>query len=113
MGMPNSIYRIMAATVMVGSDSVLITVSYILILREVIGLSSRDAHLKSFGTCGSHIGVILLFYTPGLFSFYTQRWGQRTPVDLHILMADLYLLVPPMLNPLIYRMRTKISGSRC
>ncbi|XP_009708150.1 PREDICTED: olfactory receptor 52K2-like [Cariama cristata] len=103
---PNSIYGITAATVVVGSDSILITVSYMLILREVIGLS-REARLKSFSTCGSHIGVILLFYTPGLFSFYTQRWGQSIPAHLRILMADLYLLVPPMLNPLIYGMRTK------
>ncbi|NXW35046.1 O52J3 protein, partial [Phaetusa simplex] len=104
---PNSIYRITAATIMVGLDSILIAVSYVLILREVIALSSREAHLKTYSTCGSHIGVILLFYMPGLFSFYTQRWGQRIPAHLHILMADLYLLVPPMLNPLIYGTRTK------
>lgn len=104
---PNSIYGITVATVMVGLDSTLIAVSYMLILREVIGLSSREAHLKSYGTCGSHISVILLFYTPGLFSSYTQRWGQRIPAHVRILMADLYLLVPPMLNPLIYGMRTK------
>nr|XP_013811047.1 PREDICTED: olfactory receptor 52K2-like [Apteryx mantelli mantelli] len=104
---PNNIYGITAATVVVGSDSILIAVSYMLILRAVMGLSSKEARLKSFGTCGSHICVILLFYTPGLFSFYTQRWGQSIPVHLHILTADLYLLVPPMLNPLIYGMRTK------
>ncbi|NWX40197.1 O52K1 protein, partial [Steatornis caripensis] len=103
----DNIYGITAATIVVGSDFILITVSYVLVLREVIGLSSREARLKSFNTCGSHISVILLFYTPGLFSFYTQRWGQRIPAHLHILMADLYLLVPPMLNPLIYGMRTK------
>ncbi|NXV86445.1 O52R1 protein, partial [Calonectris borealis] len=97
---PNSIYGITAATVVVGSDSILIAASYMLILREVIGLSSRKARLKSFDTCGCHIGIILLFYTPGLF-FYTQCWGQRIPAQLHILMADLYLLVPPMPHPSI------------
>ncbi|XP_074429095.1 olfactory receptor 52K2-like isoform X1 [Larus michahellis] len=104
---PNSTYSITAATTMVGLDSILIAVSYVLILREVIGLSSREARLKTYGTCGSHVGVILPFYTPGLFSFYSQCWGQRIPAHLHILRADLYLLVPPMLNPLIYRIRTK------
>ena len=109
---PNSIYGVTVATVVVGSDSMLIAVSYILILREVIGLSSREARLKSFSTCSSHIGVILLFYMPGLFSSYAQRWGQNIPANLDILMADLYLLVPPMLNPLIYGMRTKVIRER-
>ncbi|XP_010214744.1 PREDICTED: putative olfactory receptor 52P1 [Tinamus guttatus] len=104
---PNNIYGITAATVVVGSDSILIAISYMLILRAVMGLSSKEARLKSFGTCSSHICVILLFYTPALFSFYAQRWGQSIPVHLHILMADLYLLVPPMLNPLIYGMRAE------
>ncbi|XP_032855275.1 olfactory receptor 52K2-like [Tyto alba] len=109
---PNSIYGLTAATAVVGSDSILIAVSYVLILREVIGLSSREARLKSFGTCGSHIGVILLFYVPALFSFYTQRWGQSIPAHIHILMADLYVLVPPTLNPLIYGMKTESIRER-
>ncbi|XP_054830522.1 olfactory receptor 52P1-like [Eublepharis macularius] len=104
---PNNIYGITAATFVVGSDSIFIAVSYALILRAVMGLSSKEARLKSFGTCGSHICVILVFYTPGLFSFYTQRWGHNIPTHVHILLADLYLLVPPMLNPIIYGMKTK------
>ncbi|KFP85861.1 Olfactory receptor 52K1, partial [Apaloderma vittatum] len=108
----NNIYGITFATIVVGSDSILITVSYMLVLREVTGLSSREAYLKSFSTCGSHITVILLFYTPGLFSIYSQLWGQSIPTHLHILMADLYLLVPPMLNPLIYGIRTKLIRER-
>ncbi|KAM9020771.1 olfactory receptor 52J3-like [Ara ararauna] len=86
---PNSIYGIMAATIMGGHT----------------GLSSMEACLKSFGTCGSYTGVILLFYLPELFSFYTQHWGQSIPVCLHILVAALYLMVLPMTSPLIYDMR--------
>ncbi|NWI11317.1 O52M1 protein, partial [Crypturellus soui] len=104
---PNNIYGLTAATVVVGSDSILIAASYTLILRAVMGLSSKEARLKSFGTCSSHVCVILLFYMPGLFSFYAQRWGRSIPEHLHILVADLYLLVPPMLNPLIYGMRAE------
>uniref|UniRef100_G3U4A2 G-protein coupled receptors family 1 profile domain-containing protein n=1 Tax=Loxodonta africana TaxID=9785 RepID=G3U4A2_LOXAF len=104
---PNNIYGITAATLVVGTDSICIAVSYTLILRAVLGLSSKEAKAKIFGTCGSHLGVILLFYTPGLFSFYTQRFGQHVPRHIHILLADLYLVVPPMLNPIIYGMKTK------
>lgn len=103
---PNSTYGITAATIMVGLDSILIAASYLLILREVTGLSSVKARLKSFGTCGSYTGVILLFSLPRLF-FYTRHWGQSIPVHLHILAGDLHLMVPPMTNPLIYGMRTR------
>nr|CAI9692101.1 unnamed protein product [Rangifer tarandus platyrhynchus] len=104
---PNNIYGITAATLGVGTDSICIAISYALILRAVLGLSSKEVRAKTFGTCGSHLGVILLFYTPGLFSFYTQRFGQHVPRHIHILLADLYLVMPPMLNPLIYGMKTK------
>ncbi|ELW71811.1 putative olfactory receptor 52P1 [Tupaia chinensis] len=104
---PNNIYGITAATLVVGTDSICITVSYALIFRAVLGLSSKEARAKTFGTCGSHLGVVLLFYTPGLFSFYTQRFGQHVPRHIHILLADLYLIVPSMLNPIIYGMKTK------
>ncbi|XP_053896848.1 olfactory receptor 52P1-like [Malaclemys terrapin pileata] len=104
---PNYVYGITAATFVVGTDSIFIAISYILILWAVLSLSSRDMHLKSFSTCGSHVCVILVFYTPALFSFYTQRWGQNIPEHIHILLADLHLLVPPMLNPIIYGMKTK------
>ncbi|XP_001364038.3 olfactory receptor 52P1-like [Monodelphis domestica] len=103
----NNVYGITAATLVVGTDSICIAISYALILRAVLALSSKEARAKTFGTCGSHLGVILLFYTPGLFSFYTQRFGQHVPHHVHILLADLYLVVPPMLNPIIYGMKTK------
>ncbi|XP_059582948.1 olfactory receptor 52L1 isoform X2 [Alligator mississippiensis] len=103
----NNIYGLSIAIVVVFLDSIFIAISYVQILRAVMGLSSKEARLKSFSTCGSHICIILMFYIPASFSFYAERWSQHIPTHLHILMADLYLLVPPMLNPIIYGMKTK------
>ncbi|NXF48107.1 O52R1 protein, partial [Oceanites oceanicus] len=103
----NVIYGLFVAFIVTGSDMILISVSYTMILRVVMRLSSTEARLKAFGTCASHISVILAFYVPALFTFLTHRFGQSIPPHVHIMVANLYLLVPPMLNPIVYGVRTK------
>uniref|UniRef100_A0A8C4YHW6 Olfactory receptor 52R1-like n=1 Tax=Gopherus evgoodei TaxID=1825980 RepID=A0A8C4YHW6_9SAUR len=108
-----SIYYGLFLTVsVVGLDTFFIAMSYIQILRAVFSLPTKDAQLKTFGTCISHLCSILSFYVPALFSYLTHRFGHNVPLHFHIIMANMYLLVPPMLNPIIYGVRTKQIGDR-
>ncbi|CAH6792762.1 olfactory receptor 52I2 [Phodopus roborovskii] len=106
--MPTSLYSLIFSSIIVASDVAFISASYTLILRAVFGLSSKNAQRKALSTCGSHVGVMALYYLPGMASIYVAWLGKdKVPLHTQVLLADLYLIIPPTLNPIIYGIRTK------
>ncbi|XP_044859484.1 olfactory receptor 52R1-like [Mauremys mutica] len=103
----SSYYGLFVLLCGMGLDGIFIAMSYTQILRAIFSLPTKDARLKTFGTCVSHLCVILTFYIPGLFSSLTYRFGHNVPLHFHVLIGNMKLLVPPMLNPIIYGVRTK------
>ncbi|KAM7179370.1 olfactory receptor 52R1-like [Macrochelys suwanniensis] len=103
----SSYYGLFVVFCVIGLDVIFIAVSYTQILRAIFSLPAKDARLKTFGTCGSHLCAILVFYIPNLFFSLMHRFGQNVPLHFHVLIANVYLLMPPMLNPIIYGVRTK------
>ncbi|XP_044859563.1 olfactory receptor 52E2-like [Mauremys mutica] len=50
---------------------------------------------------------IITLYIPDLFSSFMQRFGDNVPLRFLILITSVYQVVPPMIHPIIYGMRTK------
>lgn len=103
----NNVYGLSIGFLVLILDSVAIAASYVMIFRAVIGLATPEARLKTLGTCSSHICAILIFYVPIAVSSLIHRFGHQVPPPIHTLLANFYLLIPPILNPIVYAVRTK------
>ncbi|XP_004697229.2 olfactory receptor 2Y1-like [Echinops telfairi] len=83
----------------------LILTSYVHIARAVLKVNSIAGRRKAFGTCGSHLLVVSLFYGSAIYTYlqptssYSQSEGK--------FVALFYTIITPMLNPLIYTLRNK------
>ncbi|KFO36024.1 Olfactory receptor 51L1 [Fukomys damarensis] len=103
----NSIYGLCVVIATLGVDSIFILLSYALILNAVLGIASHEERLKALNTCVSHICVVLIFFVPVIGVSMVHRFGKHLSPIVHVLMADIYLLLPPVLNPVVYSVRTK------
>ncbi|KAM7179320.1 olfactory receptor 52R1-like [Macrochelys suwanniensis] len=95
-----------------GMDMFFIAVSYTQILRAIFRLPTKEARLKTFGTCISHLCAIFALYIPDIFSSLVYRFGHNVPQHFLVLFASVYLLVSPVLHPIIYGVRTKQIRAR-
>ncbi|CAM4345068.1 unnamed protein product [Lepidochelys olivacea] len=103
----NRMYGLVIPFVVNGLDLTLIALSYGLIIRAVLRIPSKKAHQKALNTCTAHICVMLMSYPSFFFSTLTHRFGQGIAPHVHIILANLYFLLPTMLNPIVYGVKNK------
>ncbi|KAM9207862.1 olfactory receptor 14C36-like [Leptosomus discolor] len=84
---------------------VFIVVSYVQIFRAVLRIPSEQGRHKAFSTCLPHLAVVSLFLSTAFFS-YLKPPSISSP-SLNLLLAVLYSVVPPAVNPLIYSIRNQ------
>ncbi|NWZ29732.1 O14J1 protein, partial [Asarcornis scutulata] len=84
---------------------VFIVFSYVQIFSAVLRMLSVQGRHKAFSTCLPHLFVVSLFVISGFFAYLKPLSFSSPTLDL--VMAVLYSVVPPTLNPLIYSMRNK------
>ncbi|XP_069495450.1 olfactory receptor 51E1-like [Ambystoma mexicanum] len=103
----NFVYGLFVIISVMGIDLLFISLSYVLIIKTVLCLSSEEANFKSFRTCAAHICAVVLFYVPLIGLSVVHRLGPSTISHISIHMGNIYLLVPPVLNPIVYGINTK------
>ncbi|XP_069630817.1 olfactory receptor 14A16-like [Haliaeetus albicilla] len=82
---------------------VFIVLSYGQIFRAVLRIPSEQGWHKVFSMCLPHLAVVSLFISTGSFAYLKPPSISSPSLDL--LVAVLYSVVPPAMNPLIYSMR--------
>ncbi|XP_034851023.1 LOW QUALITY PROTEIN: olfactory receptor 51A7-like [Mirounga leonina] len=102
----NFYYGLFVALCMM-SDSVFIAVSYVFILKTVLGIASHGERLKALNTCVSHSCTVLIFYVPIITLATMHRFAKHKSPLAMILIADAFLLLPPLMNPIVYCVKTQ------
>ncbi|XP_049643575.1 olfactory receptor-like protein DTMT [Suncus etruscus] len=83
----------------------LIIMSYARIVSSILKVPSARGIRKAFSTCGSHLTVVSLFYGTVIGLYLIPSSNNSTVKET--VMAMMYTVVTPMLNPFIYSLRNK------
>ncbi|XP_029471203.1 olfactory receptor 5V1-like [Rhinatrema bivittatum] len=84
----------------------LVVSSYVFIVFAVLKIRTSEGRRRTFSTCSSHLIVVTLFHFSGTYCY-------MRPYSMYILseevkvIAVIYSVIIPMLNPIIYSLRNK------
>ncbi|XP_031754207.1 olfactory receptor 11L1-like [Xenopus tropicalis] len=96
---------ILQAVLVVFIPVILIIISYVFIIHTVLKIVSTTGRQKAFSTCSSHLIVVLLFYG-SLVGIYVVPPRKQSMTISKVLSLS-YTLVTPLMNPVIYSLRSK------
>uniref|UniRef100_A0A663EX43 Olfactory receptor n=1 Tax=Aquila chrysaetos chrysaetos TaxID=223781 RepID=A0A663EX43_AQUCH len=82
-----------------------ILLSYVQIFRVVLRIPSEQGRHKAFSMCLPHLAVVSMYVSTGMFTYLKPHSISSPHQDLVV--AVLYSVVPPALNPLIYSVRNQ------
>ncbi|KAM9739450.1 putative olfactory receptor 2B8 [Dama dama] len=99
-----------ASVIILFTPVALIVFSYGRIVRAVLRIKSTAGQRKAFGTCGSHLTVVSLFFGTAIYVYYQPSSNDSQDQDKF--MSLFYTVIIPMTNPLIYTLRnTDVKGA--
>ncbi|NXI64623.1 O51G2 protein, partial [Anseranas semipalmata] len=108
----NSAYGLFVLLSTLGLDLLFVLLSYLLILKTVLNIATWRERLKALNTCISHVCAVLLFFIPMICLSMMHRFGKHVSPHIYTFTANLHFLAPPILNPIVYSVKTKVIRRR-
>uniref|UniRef100_A0AAY5K9V3 Olfactory receptor n=1 Tax=Esox lucius TaxID=8010 RepID=A0AAY5K9V3_ESOLU len=102
----NNYYGLFVTAFVQGMSLIVVIFTYIQILFACVMNKSSDAKRKAIQTCGTHLVVFLFLEYNSCFSLLAHRLEQASP-SLRRAFGLSILVFPPILNPLLYGLKTK------
>ncbi|MBN3304089.1 OR5B2 protein, partial [Amia calva] len=84
----------------------LIMLSYIFIMAALLKIAIAEGRRKAFKTCTTHLTLVAIFYIPLLVTYILAWVNVSIDTDTRILNTSLSAAIPPLLNPIIYTLKT-------
>ncbi|XP_037371306.1 olfactory receptor 6C2-like [Talpa occidentalis] len=82
-----------------------VALSYIYIIRTILGFPSASQRKKAFSTCSSHMIVVSITYGSCIFIYIKPSAKEQVEINKGV--SVLTTSVAPLLNPFIYTLRNK------
>ncbi|XP_066555789.1 olfactory receptor 1E16-like [Amia ocellicauda] len=103
---PNSLHAKICTAVFTFIPFSLIVLSYVCILSALLRITSGEERLKAMKTCTSHFILVIIGYLP-FFITYIAAFMSIFNSNTRIICTSLSSTIPPMLNPIIYTLKTE------
>ncbi|XP_044871210.1 olfactory receptor 8U9-like isoform X1 [Mauremys mutica] len=99
----NEIVMFVFMSFIIVSSLVTVLLSYVYITFTILQIHSTEGRRKAFSTCSFHLTAVALYF--GTLLFMYLRPTSSYSMDTDKVASVFYMVVIPMLNPLIYSMR--------
>ncbi|XP_057564380.1 olfactory receptor 13G1 [Hippopotamus amphibius kiboko] len=101
----NEVMVYVADIILAVGDFALTCISYSFIIAAILRIRTTEGKRKAFSTCSSHLIVVSLYYSPVIYTYI--RPASSYTFERDKVVAALYTLVSPTLNPIVYSFRNK------
>ncbi|XP_066556223.1 olfactory receptor 1E16-like [Amia ocellicauda] len=103
---PSFIMGILGTTLSFVAPVAVIALSYVCIIFALLKIATQEGRLKAMKTCTSHLILVAIFYLP-ICATYISTLSSTIHPNARIINTSLACVIPPMLNPIIYSLKTE------